>query len=127
MVRIQPTNFQNPVLGHPAGLFVVLLKCGNDFLIMECVLTCFVLTSSLAKGGWSWVLKMPWLCMELILCGFISSRNWRFLADRYLGYRWAVVLGALAMTLGHRWQSKQPLFYILELAYYWRMVCLNLI
>jgi POT family proton-dependent oligopeptide transporter len=24
-----------------------------------------------------------------------------FLADRYLGYRWAVVLGALAMTLGH--------------------------
>jgi hypothetical protein len=25
--------FQKPVLGHPAGLFVVLLKCGNDFLL----------------------------------------------------------------------------------------------
>ena len=34
-----------------------------------------------------------------------------FLADRYLGYRWAVVLGALAMTLGHASMAVEtPLF-----------------
>jgi hypothetical protein len=37
--------------------------------------TCFVLTSSLAKAAGHGVLKMPWFCMELILCLFISPRN----------------------------------------------------
>jgi POT family proton-dependent oligopeptide transporter len=47
------------------------------------------------------------------------TRNWEFLADRYLGYRWAVVLGALAMTLGHASMAVEtPLFfYILELGF----------
>jgi POT family proton-dependent oligopeptide transporter len=53
---------------------------------MRALLVLF-LTSSLAKGAGHGVLKMPWLCMELILCGFISPCNWGFLADRYLGYR----------------------------------------
>jgi POT family proton-dependent oligopeptide transporter len=44
--------------------------------------------------------------------------NWRILADRYLGYRWAVVLGALAMTLGHASMAvKRLCFYILELGF----------
>jgi POT family proton-dependent oligopeptide transporter len=72
---------------------------------MRALLVLF-LTSSLAKAGHG-VLKMH--CMELILCGFIS-RNWGFLADRYLGYRWAVVLG-VAMTLGHASMAVEtPLF-----------------
>jgi POT family proton-dependent oligopeptide transporter len=75
-----------------------LLKCGNDFLIMECVLYLFCFNIVPCKGAGMgrchglygtytmWVYFTP--VME-------------FLADRYLGYRWAVVLGALAMTLGH--------------------------
>jgi POT family proton-dependent oligopeptide transporter len=34
------------------------------------------------------------------------------LADRYLGYRWAVVLGALAMTLGHASMAVETLVFI---------------
>jgi POT family proton-dependent oligopeptide transporter len=84
---------------------------------MRALLVLF-LTSSLAKGAGHGVLKMPWLCMELILCGFISLRNWGFLADRYLGYRWAVVLGALAMTLGHASMAVEtPLFLYIELGF----------
>jgi hypothetical protein len=56
--------------------------------------------------------------MELILCGFISPRNWGFLADRYLPL--AVVLGALAMTFHASMAVETPCFYILELvSYYW--------
>jgi hypothetical protein len=39
----------------------------------------------------------------------------------------AVVLGALAMTLTHRWQSKRLCFYILNWVSLLGMVCLNLI
>jgi POT family proton-dependent oligopeptide transporter len=89
---------------------------------MECVpyLFCF-LTSSLAKGAGHGVLKMPWLCMELILCGFISLRNWGFLADRYLGYRWAVVLGA-GNDFGPRIDGSRNafVFYILNWVSYYR-------
>jgi dipeptide/tripeptide permease len=42
---------------------------------MRALLVLF-LTSSLAKGAGHGVLRMPWLCMELILCLFISSCNW---------------------------------------------------
>jgi POT family proton-dependent oligopeptide transporter len=83
---------------------------------MRALLVLF-LTSSLAKGAGHGVLKMPWLCMELILCGFISLRNWGFLADRYLGYRWAVVLGA-GNDFGPRIDgSKRLCFLYIELGF----------
>jgi hypothetical protein len=50
-------------------------------------------------------------CTEPIPCLFILLLSLRVLADRYLGYRWAVILGALAMTLGHASMAVEtPLF-----------------
>jgi dipeptide/tripeptide permease len=42
---------------------------------------------------------MRYHCMARIQWPFILHGNGGLLADRYLGYRWAI-LGALAMTLG---------------------------
>jgi dipeptide/tripeptide permease len=77
---------------------IVLLKC-------EICGTFLFLTSSKGaghEGAMVCMASLPW---------------WGFLADRYLGYRWAVVLGAL-MTLGHASMAVEtPLFYILELGF----------
>jgi POT family proton-dependent oligopeptide transporter len=48
---------------------------------------------------------------------YFTPCNWGFLADRYLGYRWAVVLGALAMTLGHASMAVETFVFI-----YWNWV-----
>jgi POT family proton-dependent oligopeptide transporter len=106
--------FKNPVLGHPAGLFVLFFtEMWERFSYygMRALLVLF-LTSSLAKGGWSWSIEdamalygtyTMWVYFTPVIGGF--------LADRYLGYRWAVVLGALAMTLGHASMAVEtPLF-----------------
>jgi hypothetical protein len=84
---------------------------------MRALLVLF-LTSSLAKGGWAWVLKMPWLCMELILCLFISC-NWRILGGSLL----RVSLGCCARCFGNdfgpRIDGSRNAFvlYILELGF----------
>jgi POT family proton-dependent oligopeptide transporter len=72
------------------------------------------------KGAGHGVLKDGFV-WNLYYVGLFHSRNWRFLADRYLGYRWAVVLGALAMTLGHASMAvKRLFFYILNWVSYYR-------
>jgi POT family proton-dependent oligopeptide transporter len=62
---------------------------------------------------------MPWLYMELTMWVYFTPVIG--ILDRYLGYRWAVVLGALAMTLGHASMAVEtPLFYILNWVSYYR-------
>ena len=51
--------FKNPVLGHPAGLFVLFFtEMWERFSYygMRALLVLF-LTSSLAKGGWAWSIE----------------------------------------------------------------------
>jgi POT family proton-dependent oligopeptide transporter len=94
---------------------IVLLKCGNDFLIMECVLYLFCFNIVPCKAGHG-VLRMHGFVWNLYYVCLFHSCNWRILGGRYLGYRWAVVLGALAMTLGHASMAVEtPLFFI----YWW--------
>jgi POT family proton-dependent oligopeptide transporter len=63
------------------------------------------LTSTLAKGlGWS-VEDALSLYGTYTMAVYFTPVIGGLLADRYLGYRWAVILGALAMTLDmHLWQ-----------------------
>jgi len=109
--------FKSPVLGHPAGLFVIFFtEMWERFSYygMRAILVLF-LTSSLMDGGWAWP-----RANALALYGTYTSMVYLtpilggFLADKYLGYKKAVVIGALLMTLGHASMAfeTEPTLYI---------------
>ncbi|MGB8704329.1 MAG: peptide MFS transporter [Gillisia sp.] len=96
--------FKTNVLGHPAGLFVLFFtEMWERFSYygMRALLVLF-LTSSLFDEGWAWPRENA-----LALYGTYTSLVYLtpiiggYIADRYMGYRNAVVLGAFIMTLGH--------------------------
>ncbi|RYF98394.1 MAG: MFS transporter, partial [Chitinophagaceae bacterium] len=100
-----PNNFfENKVLGHPAGLFVLFFtEMWERFSYygMRALLVLFLI-SNLDKGGWAWpeenALALYGTYTSLV---YLTTIMGGYLADRYLGYRWAVVIGAFLMTLGH--------------------------
>ncbi|MBP6397641.1 MAG: MFS transporter [Saprospiraceae bacterium] len=96
--------FKSKVLGHPAGLFVLFFtEMWERFSYygMRSLLVLF-LTSSLVDGGWAWERKTA-----LALYGTYTSMVYLtpiiggFVADRFLGSRNTVLLGAFIMALGH--------------------------
>ncbi|MBW7869427.1 MAG: MFS transporter, partial [Flavobacteriia bacterium] len=96
--------FESQVLGHPSGLFVLFFTEMWErfsFYGMRALLVLF-LVSALGIGGWDWprenalALYGTYLAL-LYLTPIIGGQ----LADRYLGYRKAIIIGALIMTLGH--------------------------
>jgi POT family proton-dependent oligopeptide transporter len=106
--------FKTNVLGHPAGLFVLFFtEMWERFSYygMRALLVLF-LTSTLAKGGWAWSVEDALaLYGTYTMAVYFTPVIGGLLADRYLGYRWAVILGALAMTLGHASMAAEtPLF-----------------
>ena len=113
----QNTNddfFKTNVLGHPAGLFVLFFtEMWERFSYygMRALLVLF-LTSSLAKGGWAWTIEDALsLYGTYTMAVYFTPVIGGLLADRYLGYRWAVILGAISMTLGHASMAVEtPLF-----------------
>ena len=92
------------VFDHPVGLFVLFFtEMWERFSYygMRALLTLF-LVSELASGGWEWTREdamqlYGWYTGLVYLTPLIGG----FIADRLTGYRRAVVLGALIMTLGH--------------------------
>ncbi len=98
--------FKNKVLGHPAGLFVLFFtEMWERFSYygMRVLLVLF-LTAAITgfNPGWAWDRKAA-----LALYGTYTSLVYitpilgGWLADNKIGYRMAVILGALIMTLGH--------------------------
>ena len=96
--------FKHNVLGHPAGLFVLFFtEMWERFSYygMRALLVLF-LVSAAGLGGWDWTRENA-----LALYGTYTSMVYLtpilggYLADKYLGYRNAVIIGALIMTLGH--------------------------
>jgi len=98
--------FQSKVLGHPAGLFVLFFTemwerfsfYGMRVLLIQFLIMSFVGTNP----GWEWTSEnagalfgtyASLLYLTPILGGII--------ADKLLGYRGAVILGAFIMMLGH--------------------------
>lgn len=96
--------FKSKVLGHPAGLFVLFFtEMWERFSYygMRAILVIF-LVSTFDKGGWGWTTENAMGLYGTYTMGvYLTPVIGGFLADRFLGYRWAVVLGALIMTLGH--------------------------
>lgn len=107
--------FNTQVLGHPAGLFVLFFTEMWErfsFYGMRALLVLF-LVSALGIGGWDWprenalALYGTYLAL-LYLTPIIGGQ----LADKYLGYRKAIVIGALIMTLGHASMAIETPFFL---------------
>lgn len=92
------------VMGHPGGLFVLFFtEMWERFSYygMRALLTLFLI-SSLAEGGWQWeradAMKLyAWYTGLVYLTPIVGG----LIADKITGFKKAIVLGALIMTLGH--------------------------
>jgi len=96
--------FKTQVLGHPSGLFVLFFTEMWErfsFYGMRALLVLF-LVSALGIGGWDWprenALALYGTYLALLYLTPIIGGT---LADKYLGNRRAIIIGALIMTLGH--------------------------
>ena len=101
-----PDFFKSKVLGHPSGLFVLFFTEMWErfsFYGMRILLILF-LTAAITgdNPGWGWNAENAGaLYGTYAMLLYITPIFGGIIADRYLGYRWAVVLGSVIMTLGH--------------------------
>jgi proton-dependent oligopeptide transporter, POT family len=100
----QNNFFESKVLGHPSGLFVLFFtEMWERFSYygMRALLILF-LTSSIGLGGWDWSISQAMsLYGTYTAMVYLTPILGGFIADQIIGYRKAVVIGALLMTLGH--------------------------
>ncbi|MEO8252744.1 MAG: oligopeptide:H+ symporter [Flavobacterium sp.] len=96
--------FKSTVLGHPAGLFVLFFTEMWErfsFYGMRSLLILF-LTTSFVDGGWEWTREnASALFGSYVGLVYLSTMLGGYFADKVIGFRWAVVVGAVLMTLGH--------------------------
>lgn len=97
-------NVKSEVMGHPAGLFILFFtEMWERFSYygMRALLVLF-LVSAAGLGGWEWetadALKLYGVYTGLV---YLTPIFGGILADKVIGYRRAVIWGALLMTLGH--------------------------
>ena len=114
--------FENKVLGHPAGLFVLFFtEMWERFSYygMRALLVIF-LTAGLTgdNPGWAWDTSAALsLLGTYAMFVYLTPIMGGYLADKVIGYRRAVVIGALLMTLGHAAMAVEtPLFLYIGIA-----------
>ncbi len=95
---------ENEIFGHQPGLFLLFFtEMWERFSYygMRALLVLF-LVSQLADGGWGWS-RQDALGLYALYTGlvYLTPILGGIIADKLLGYRNAVVLGAFLMTLGH--------------------------
>lgn len=107
-------NNNATILGHPAGLFTLFFtEMWERFSYygMRALLVLF-LVSDIAKGGWEWsnaeAAQLYALYTGLV---YVTPIFGGLLADKLLGYRKAVVLGAILMTAGHASMAMETPFF----------------
>ncbi|MAP80414.1 MAG: MFS transporter [Aequorivita sp.] len=98
--------FKDKVLGHPAGLFILFFTEMWErfsFYGMRILLVLFLTAPLLSDNpGWDWPREHA-----LSLIGTYASLLYLtpiiggYIADKFTGYRMAVVIGCVIMTLGH--------------------------
>ncbi|MEK6450071.1 MULTISPECIES: peptide MFS transporter [unclassified Myroides] len=100
--------FKSKVLGHPAGLFVLFFTEMWErfsFYGMRVLLIQFLTAKVLFDdpfSGWGWSAEQAGAlygtyAMLLYLTPILGG----VIADKYIGSRWAVIVGAIIMTIGH--------------------------
>ena len=98
--------FENKVMGHPAGLFVLFFtEMWERFSYygMRAILVIFLTGAILGDNpGWGWSTEAALsLLGTYAMLVYLTPLLGGWLADNKIGYRMAVVIGALLMTLGH--------------------------
>lgn len=101
-----PDFFKSKVLGHPSGLFVLFFTEMWErfsFYGMRVLLINFLTMAIIGNNpGWGWSAEQAGaLYGTYAMLLYITPIFGGILADKYIGYRWAVVIGAFIMTLGH--------------------------
>ena len=115
--------FKDKVLGHPAGLFVLFFtEMWERFSYygMRAILVIF-LTGAITGNnpGWGWDTSAALsLLGTYALFVYLTPIVGGWLADNKIGYRMAVVIGALLMTLGHASMALEtPTFLYIGIAF----------
>ncbi len=107
--------FESNVLGHPSGLYVLFFtEMWERFSYygMRALLVMFF-TASLFNGGWEWSREHAMaLFGSYVGLVYLSTMLGGYFADKKIGYRWAVIIGALLMTLGHVAMALETPFFI---------------
>ncbi|PRP67303.1 peptide MFS transporter [Nonlabens agnitus] len=97
---------QKTVLGHPSGLFILFFtEMWERFSYygMRALLVLFLVANLTGENsGWGWeradaTLLYGWYIGLVYLTPVIGG----YIADKFTGYRKAIVIGAFVMTLGH--------------------------
>lgn len=115
--------FKDKVLGHPAGLFILFFTEMWErfsFYGMRALLVLFLTTAVTdPNAGWGWAKEDALsLLGTYALMVYLTPIVGGYLADKFLGYRKAVVIGALLMTIGHASMALEtPLFLYVGIAF----------
>lgn len=119
MKNQQDAIFESQVLGHPSTLFVLFFTEMWErfsFYGMRVLLVLFLTAAMLDDNpGWGWARENA-----LALIGTYGSLLYLtpliggYIADKFTGYRIAVVIGCVIMTLGHASMAieTKPFFYL---------------
>ncbi len=115
--------FKSKVLGHPSGLFVLFFtEMWERFSYygMRAILVIFLTGTLLGDNpGWEWSTQAALsLLGTYAMLVYLTPLLGGWLADNKIGYRMAVVIGALLMTLGHAAMSVEtPTFLYIGIAF----------
>lgn len=99
--------FKSKVLGHPAGLFVLFFTEMWErfsFYGMRVLLINFLTMAIVGvdNPGWGWSAENAGALFGTYAgLLYLTPIAGGIIADKFVGYRWAVVIGAVIMTLGH--------------------------
>lgn len=121
MSQPQSSFFDSKVLGHPAGLFVLFFTEMWErfsFYGMRVLLIQF-LTAAVIFGdpmsGWGWTAEQAGaLYGTYAMLLYITPIFGGVIADKYIGSRWSVIIGAAVMTMGHAFMAfnSEIMFYL---------------
>ncbi|MDC0637425.1 peptide MFS transporter [Flavobacteriaceae bacterium] len=107
--------FKDKVLGHPTGLFVLFFtEMWERFSYygMRGLLVMFF-TASLMDNGWGWPREYAFAIFGTYTSlVYLSTLLGGYMADKKIGYRYAVLIGALLMTIGHASMALESTFFI---------------
>jgi len=104
-------NKQSTFLGHPIGLYILFFTemwerfsyYGMRGLLLLYMVNYFKWTQEYSSSIYKWYTSLV----------YITPLLGGFLADRYLGNKWAIIIGSLLMAVGHFLMAfeAEPIFY----------------
>ncbi len=100
--------YKSKVLGHPAGLFVLFFTemwerfsfYGMRVLLIQFLTAKVIYDDPFSGWGWS-ASQAGALYGTYAMLLYLTPILGGVIADKYIGSRWAVIVGAIIMTIGH--------------------------